>query len=56
MITSGDRTNGEFYVAPALNHLYQEEGAVAEVAVDRHGCEFHGLGTPEDLGVFNGRR
>jgi NDP-sugar pyrophosphorylase family protein len=55
MIAAGDRTNGEFYVAPALNHLFPEDGVITEVAVDRYGCEFHGLGTPEDLGRFNAR-
>lgn len=45
MIEADDRTNGEFYLAPAFNHLRQElEGYVYAFDVER----FVPLGTPED--------
>jgi NDP-sugar pyrophosphorylase family protein len=45
MIEAGDRTNGEFYIAPTYNHY---DGAVGIHEVN----EMWGLGTPEDLEVF----
>jgi NDP-sugar pyrophosphorylase family protein len=54
MIAADFRVNGEFYVAPTYNHLIAEG---KKITVFRIGEEFdtmHGLGTPEDLDVFQG--
>lgn len=47
MIKANDRTNGEFYIAPAINYL-PEGSRVTEVPVSR----MWGLGTPEDLEAY----
>lgn len=52
MIAADDRTNGEFYVAPCLNHL---GGGIDELRLEFWDCTFWSLGTPEDLGIFNAR-
>jgi bifunctional N-acetylglucosamine-1-phosphate-uridyltransferase/glucosamine-1-phosphate-acetyltransferase GlmU-like protein len=44
MIAANDRTNGEFYLAPAMNYL----PSLRRFTVDR----FHGLGTPADYRTF----
>ena len=48
MIYKEDRTNGEFYLAPAFNHLERDKRNVHIVPVK----EFHGLGTPEQVKEF----
>ena len=48
MIYKEDRTNGEFYLAPAFNHLERGRRNVYIVPVK----EFHGLGTPEQVQEF----
>ena len=48
MIANNDRTNGEFYVAPALNYLISENRIIIPYFVN----EMTGLGTPEDLEYF----
>ena len=48
MIASGQRTNNEFYLAPALNFLPLSDKLVRVVPVE----EFHGLGTPEQVKEF----
>ncbi|HET8869657.1 MAG TPA: glycosyltransferase family 2 protein [Aquabacterium sp.] len=53
MIAHGDRTNSEFYVAPAYNYL--PKGArlgYMNIGSERDGM--YGLGIPEDLTYFNG--
>ena len=47
MIAANDRTRGEFYLAPALNHL-PKPLKIASFPV----AEMHGLGTPEDLRTY----
>lgn len=50
MITRGDRTLGEFYLAPAYNHMIAAglRVGVHEIAA----AAMHGLGTPADLEMF----
>jgi NDP-sugar pyrophosphorylase family protein len=45
MIAAGDRTNGEYYVCPALNYLNK---SIFAFEVDK----MTGLGTPEDLEAY----
>ncbi len=47
MIEKDIRTNGEFYICPALNELIEDGGKVSTFTV-----RMHGLGTPEDLQAF----
>jgi dTDP-glucose pyrophosphorylase len=50
MIASGDRTLGEFYLAPVYNHMI-----AAGLRIGIHEVEaahMHGLGTPADLEAF----
>lgn len=49
MILADDRTNGEFYVAPAFNHMPWH---TIEVPIEDFGGAFYGLGTPEDLKLY----
>lgn len=53
MIEAGDRTNGEFYVAPAYNYLISAGKRIgySNIGSERNGM--YGLGVPEDLGHFN---
>lgn len=48
MEKSGDRTNGEYYVAPIYNYLIRNNQKVVHYFVN----EFYSTGTPEDLNVF----
>ena len=48
MVYKEDRTNGEFYLAPSMNHLERHRRNVRIVPVK----EFHGLGTPEQVREF----
>lgn len=52
MIETGKRVNGEFYVAPVYNELIAEGRSVGYYNVGRVGQGMHGLGTPEDLRLF----
>ena len=52
MIALGDRTGGEFYVAPTLNYLIAAHKKVVEVRVEDFGGKFVGLGTPEDVAEY----
>jgi dTDP-glucose pyrophosphorylase len=53
MIASNDRTNNEFYVAPAYNYMIRHCSRVGylNIGADRSGM--YGLGVPEDLEYFN---
>ena len=53
MIESNDRTNNEFYVAPAYNYMIRRGSRVGymNIGADRNGM--FGLGVPEDLEYFN---
>lgn len=48
MIAVGEKTRGEFYLAPSLNFLPLSDRNVQMIPVE----EFHGLGTPEQVQEF----
>lgn len=49
MVQADDRVNGEFYVAPVLNHVMN----MGAVFASRYSQDcFRGLGTPEDVKAF----
>ena len=48
MQAMNDRTNGEFYIAPAFNYAIEDGAYIASWPVDA----MWGLGTPEDLRAF----
>lgn len=48
MIAVGERTKGEFYLAPSINFLTPSDKNVQIIPVE----EFHGLGTPEQVREF----
>ena len=52
MIAAGDRTNGEFYVAPTYNYLIQAGEPISGHNIGDVENQVHGLGTPEDLETF----
>ena len=52
MIKCGDRTNGEFYTLPAVNHMTRSNAKHVEVKIEQYGVCMFGLGTPEDLQRF----
>ena len=53
MMAVNDRTNDEFYVAPAYNYMIASDKRVGymNIGSDRDGM--YGLGVPEDLEYFN---
>lgn len=53
MVAAGDRTNGEFYVAPAYNYLLRAGGRVGCHNIGPDSAAMFGLGIPEDLLHFN---
>lgn len=53
MITANDRTNGEFYVAPAYNYLVRDGQRVGTMNIGPDSSAMFGLGVPEDLEFFN---
>lgn len=48
MMAANDRTNGEFYFAPAYNYAISEGYDIGYYKVDA----MHGVGTPEDLEAY----
>ena len=52
MISKNLRVNNEFYVAPAYNELLHDEYRVKLHNVGREAAGMYGLGTPEDLRLF----
>lgn len=52
MIARGERTNGEFYVAPVYNLLIEEGATVLTHNVGGELAGMYGLGTPDDLRKF----
>ena len=52
MISKNLRVNNEFYVAPAYNELIAEGKNLIVYNVGREYNGMHGLGTPDDLGLF----
>lgn len=49
MIEKNKRVNNEFYIAPVYNEMINQQKVLVPFFVD----EMHGLGTPEDLELFN---
>lgn len=54
MIAADDRTNNEFYVAPAYNYLIASGARIGAHDIGREGSGMYGLGTPDDLNNFLG--
>ncbi|HQI29126.1 MAG TPA: glycosyltransferase family 2 protein [Sedimentisphaerales bacterium] len=54
MIAKSLRVNGEFYVAPAYNEMLRSGKRICLYNVGREYDGMYGLGTPADLGVFEG--
>lgn len=53
MISSNERTNGEFYVAPVYTWMYRDEKAVIGVYnIGEEANGMYGLGIPSDLNLF----
>lgn len=53
MIASNDRTNNEFYVAPAYNYMIRQGARVGYMNIGADRAGMYGLGVPEDLENFN---
>lgn len=53
MIAADDRTQGEFYVAPAYNYMVRAGLRVGQMNVGPDSSAMFGLGVPEDLERFN---
>jgi dTDP-glucose pyrophosphorylase len=52
MFDQDDRTNGEFYVAPAYNQIIKAGGQVEAFSVGSCSESFFGLGVPDDYEFF----
>ncbi len=52
MIAAGDRSNGEYYVAPAYNYLIKRNRKFGVFNVGSEGNGMYGLGIPADLTYF----
>lgn len=50
MVASGDRSLGEYYVAPVYTRMYAN--GLRNIDTYHVGSEMYGLGTPQDLTVF----
>lgn len=53
MIASNDRTNNEFYAAPAYNYMIRRGLRVGHMNIGADRAGMYGLGVPEDLEYFN---
>lgn len=53
MIADNDRTNNEFYVAPAYNYMIQHDMRVGYMNIGADRAGMYGLGVPDDLEYFN---
>ncbi|MCD5362344.1 glycosyltransferase family 2 protein [Chromobacterium aquaticum] len=53
MIANNDRTNNEFYVAPAYNYMIKNGLQVGYMNIGAERAGMYGLGVPEDLEYFN---
>lgn len=53
MIANNDRTNNEFYVAPAYNYMIKNGLQVGYMNIGADRAGMYGLGVPEDLEYFN---
>ena len=56
MISLDKRVNGEFYVAPVYNELFDKDFKVGIYNIGSVGDGMYGLGTPEDLEDFKSNR
>ncbi len=52
MRDADDTVNGEFYVAPAYNHLIERGSRIVSHNLGPVSAVMHGLGTPEDYEAF----
>lgn len=52
MILDGEKSNGEYYVAPVYNYLIGQGKKITDFPIGSEGSGFFGLGTPEDLDKF----
>jgi dTDP-glucose pyrophosphorylase len=52
MIAADKRVNGEFYVAPAYDHLIAEGARIECFGIGGIGTGMHGIGAPGDLNAF----
>lgn len=55
MIAANDRTNSEFYVAPAYNYMIKAGKRIGFMNIGGDRSGMYGLGVPEDLEYFNAR-
>ena len=53
MISSKDRTNNEFYVAPVYNYMIRQGLRIGYMNIGSDRAGMYGLGVPEDLEYFN---
>ena len=53
MINKNERVNNEFYVAPVYNSLIENNMKIRHYNIGKPGSGMFGLGTPEDLKIFN---
>jgi dTDP-glucose pyrophosphorylase len=53
MIRANDRTNGEFYVAPAYNYMIAAGHKIGFTNIGKERDGMYGLGVPDDLEYFN---
>jgi dTDP-glucose pyrophosphorylase len=52
MVAMGDKTNGEYYVAPVYNYLIAHGKKIKVIDLGEVSKVMHGLGTPEDYEKF----
>jgi dTDP-glucose pyrophosphorylase len=53
MMAANDRTNNEFYVAPAFNYMIVTDKRVGFMNIGAERAGMYGLGVPEDLEYIN---
>lgn len=53
MIACNDRTNNEFYVAPAYNYMLRKNKHIGFMNIGSERAGMYGLGIPDDLEYFN---
>jgi dTDP-glucose pyrophosphorylase len=54
MMAANDRTNNEFYVAPAYNYMISAGKRIGFMNIGAERAGMYGLGVPEDLEYMNG--
>ncbi|WP_454866682.1 glycosyltransferase family 2 protein [Pseudomonas umsongensis] len=52
MFSKDLRVNGEFYVAPAYNEMFEDDARVIHFNIGSEGAGMYGLGIPADLDLF----